>query len=75
MHTDDPVAAVEDGELHVDLHGEKLRGRFVMIRRGPDRSGKEQWLVFHKNDDARGDRAGTPRSIRSRCAAAGPTTR
>ena len=23
-----------------------------MIRRGPDRSGKEQWLVFHKNDEA-----------------------
>ena len=52
VHTDDPVRAVEAGELHVELHGEKLRGRFVMIRRGPDRSGKEQWLVFHKNDEA-----------------------
>ncbi len=52
VHTDDPVRAVEDGELHVELHGEKLRGRFVMIRRGPDRSDKEQWLVFHKNDEA-----------------------
>jgi len=51
VHADDPVKAVADGELHVDLYGEKLRGRFVLIRRGEDRSGKEQWLVFHAGDD------------------------
>ncbi len=33
VHTDDPARAVAQGELHVELHGEKLRGRVVMIRR------------------------------------------
>ncbi len=59
---------VAEGELHVDLHGEKLRGRFVMIRRGEDRSGKEQWLVFHKRDEyavAGWDPEQYPRSVRS----------
>ncbi|MFZ0873617.1 MAG: DNA polymerase ligase N-terminal domain-containing protein, partial [Pseudonocardiaceae bacterium] len=31
--TDDPARAIERGELHFDLHGEKLAGRFVLIRR------------------------------------------
>ena len=43
--TQDPGAALRDGELHVDLHGEKLRGRFVFVRtRGDD------WLLLHKRD-------------------------
>ncbi len=48
--TDDPAAAIAGGELHFDLHGDKLRGRFVLIRRDKDR-GKEQWLLLHKKDD------------------------
>ena len=51
VHTDDPVKAVSDGELHIDLSGEKLHGRLVLIRRDKNRSGKEQWLVFHKADE------------------------
>jgi bifunctional non-homologous end joining protein LigD len=51
LYTDDPARAIAEGELHVDLDGEKLHGRFVLIRRGEDRSGKEQWLVFHKRDE------------------------
>ncbi len=49
----DPRAAVERGELHFDLRGEKLGGRFVLVRRdrGPDGSGKEQWLLLHKHDE------------------------
>ncbi len=32
--------------------GQKLRGRFILVRRGePDRSGKEQWLLLHKHDE------------------------
>ena len=31
--------------------GEKLRGRFVLIRRGRTDSAKEQWLLVHKNDE------------------------
>ncbi|MGH3592870.1 MAG: DNA polymerase ligase N-terminal domain-containing protein, partial [Pseudonocardiaceae bacterium] len=49
--TDDPARAIERGELHFDLQGEKLAGRFVLIRRGEGRPGKEQWLLIHKNDD------------------------
>jgi bifunctional non-homologous end joining protein LigD len=47
----DAVRAVADGELHLDLQGEKLRGRFVLVRTEHDRSGKEQWLVLHKHDE------------------------
>ncbi|NLA35768.1 MAG: ATP-dependent DNA ligase [Actinobacteria bacterium] len=45
--TDDPAAAVASGELHADLCGEKLRGRFVLVRRGDGRD----WMLLHKNDD------------------------
>ena len=47
--TDDPAAAVEAGEFHADLFGEKLRGRFILVRTGgPDSS---QWLLVHKHDE------------------------
>ena len=50
--TDDPVAAVAAGELHAELHGSRLRGRFVLVRRGePEPGGKEQWLLLHKRDE------------------------
>lgn len=49
--TDDPGRAIADGELHFDLHGEKLAGRFVLVRRDRGASGKEQWLLLHKDDD------------------------
>jgi len=49
---DDAADAVRDGELHADVYGQKLKGRFILIRRGePDKSGKEQWLLFHKHDE------------------------
>ncbi len=47
----DPRQAVDRGELHLDLFGEKLRGRFVLVRTRTDDSGKEQWLLLHKHDD------------------------
>jgi bifunctional non-homologous end joining protein LigD len=49
--TGDVAEAVRAGELHFDLVGEKLAGRFVLIRRDRDRSGKEQWLLLHKADE------------------------
>ncbi|WP_219418217.1 non-homologous end-joining DNA ligase LigD [Pseudonocardia nigra] len=49
--TDDAARAIERGELHFDLSGEKLAGRFVLVRRGDGRPGKEQWLLIHKNDE------------------------
>jgi bifunctional non-homologous end joining protein LigD len=48
VHTDDPAAAVRDGELHAEVHGEKLRGRLVLIRRGDD---EKVWLLLHKRDE------------------------
>jgi bifunctional non-homologous end joining protein LigD len=52
--TDDPAQAVADGELHVDVSGEKLRGRLILVRSGPAAGprnpGQEQWLLLHKHD-------------------------
>lgn len=56
--TDDPRRAVEAGELHADLNGEKLRGRFVLVRTsgtrraGGRRPGADEWLLLHKRDEA-----------------------
>ena len=47
---DEPGQRVRDGELHFDLEGEKLRGRFALVRRGTS-GAKEQWLLFHKRDE------------------------
>jgi bifunctional non-homologous end joining protein LigD len=46
---DDPAAAVEAGELHADVHGEKLRGRLILVRTGGP--GSNQWLLMHKHDE------------------------
>jgi bifunctional non-homologous end joining protein LigD len=48
---DDPLQAVADGDLHFDLAGEKLAGRFALVRRGPP-GDREQWLLIHKHDEA-----------------------
>jgi bifunctional non-homologous end joining protein LigD len=46
--TDDPAAALEAGELKFRLDGEKLRGRFTIVRtRGGD---ERQWLLIKKRD-------------------------
>ncbi|CAL8975563.1 hypothetical protein CELL_02083 [Cellulomonas sp. T2.31MG-18] len=53
---EDPVAAVAAGELHATLHGERLKGRFVLVRTGDaDAGGKEQWLLLHKHDEFASD--------------------
>lgn len=51
VHTDDPAAALAAGQLHFDLHGHKLAGRFVLVRRGGDDSGSQQWLLLKKSDE------------------------
>jgi bifunctional non-homologous end joining protein LigD len=51
VHTDDPAQAVAEGELHFDLEGEKLQGRFILVRRG-EAAEREQWMLMHKRDDA-----------------------
>jgi bifunctional non-homologous end joining protein LigD len=65
---EDPAASIERGDLHFDLRGQKLAGRFVLVRRDRDGSGKEQWLLLHKNDDAAvpgWDPEDHPRSVKS----------
>ncbi len=49
VEADDPLAALDAGNLHFDLHGEKLRGRFVLIR--TKRGAAKDWLLLHKHDD------------------------
>lgn len=49
-HADDPAAAVAAGEIHVDLHGEKLSGRVVLVRTSRGDDGRDDWLVLHKRD-------------------------
>ncbi|KAA1423919.1 ATP-dependent DNA ligase [Mumia zhuanghuii] len=48
VKTDDPRAAVEKGELHAEVHGQKLRGRLVLVRREGD---GDAWMLLHKRDD------------------------
>ncbi|MEV8513695.1 DNA polymerase ligase N-terminal domain-containing protein [Dactylosporangium sp. NPDC051484] len=58
----DPAAAVAAGELHFELHGRKLRGRFVIVRTRAD-----EWLLMHKRDEHAVGRVG-----RGRAALVGP---
>jgi bifunctional non-homologous end joining protein LigD len=63
----DPLEAVAGGDLHFDLAGYKLAGRFALVRRGAAGS-REQWLLIHKHDDhaVKGwDPAAHPHSVKS----------
>ena len=67
VDTDDPEQALADGNLHFDLFGDKLAGRFVLIHPKRDGDGK-QWLLLHKQDDhARSgwDAEDHPKSVKS----------
>ena len=47
----DPVKGYEKGHLAFDLDGEKLKGRWHLIRtRGSPGQNKEQWLLFKSGD-------------------------
>ena len=57
--TPDPLAAIAKGELKFRLQGEKLGGRFTIVRTSGRKTGhrpfeddeSEQWLLIHKRDD------------------------
>ncbi len=52
---EDPVAAYRRGKLHFTLHGAKLRGEWVLVKRGSSGSGevgKQPWFLFKIRDDA-----------------------
>ncbi len=48
----DAVRAIHDGELKFRLDGQKLHGRFTIVRTGrpPDGGDSEAWLLIHKKD-------------------------
>ena len=57
--TPEPLKAIEDGELKFELHGQKLKGRFTLVRtsRRPGTAptaafedDSEQWLLIKKRD-------------------------
>ncbi len=63
----DPIDAISAGSLHFDLRGEKLAGRFALVRKG-GRGDREQWLLVHKNDEHAvpgWDPEAHPRSVKS----------
>ncbi len=76
--TPDPRAAVEAGELKLVLEGERLRGRFVLVRTSgrppatgaagdPGTGAQDTWLLLHKRDDhavAGWDAEAHPSSVR-----------
>lgn len=62
----DAVAQLAAGDLHVDLRGVKLRGRFALVRR--PRHGDDSWLLIKKDDEhaQRGyDPERQPRSVKT----------
>ena len=66
--SDNPARGLAKGELHFDLYGERLRGRFVLIRTSAADEEKKQWLLLHKHDDFAvdgWDAEDHPRSVRS----------
>jgi bifunctional non-homologous end joining protein LigD len=50
VKTEDPRAAVADGELHAEVRGKKLRGRLVLVRHGGSDDG-DSWMLLHKRDE------------------------
>ena len=83
----DAATAIPDGELKFELHGQKVNGRFTIVRtsgrrrKGDDPAARafeddqgDQWLLIHKRDADLRRRAGTPRTTRRASRPAGPTT-
>ncbi len=50
--TDDPGGAVRGGELKFRLDGQKLHGRFTLVKIRSADPAKDDWLLIHKRDDA-----------------------
>jgi bifunctional non-homologous end joining protein LigD len=66
--TDDPGRAVARGELKFRLHGEKLRGRFTLVKTRSGDPAEDNWLLIHKTDehaDPDWDVDALPRSVKS----------
>ncbi|MFN8620154.1 MAG: non-homologous end-joining DNA ligase [Chloroflexota bacterium] len=49
--TPDPGRAIRAGELKLVVSGERLRGRFVLVRTSRHEEDREEWLLIHKRDE------------------------
>ena len=76
VHTDDPVQAVADGELHVDLlRREAARPLRADPARARTAAARSSGSSSTRSDEFAVDGLGRRGASRSRCAAAAPTTR
>lgn len=48
---DDASAALGAGEIHLELRGQKLAGRFALVRTGRSSREGDQWLLVHGSDE------------------------
>ena len=78
--------AIEDGRIEFVMHGERLKGKFALIRMKPRGKGKPQWLLMKLKDEfaeaggkegpeARGKPKASVKEPRSRPARAGRPSR
>ena len=66
--TDDPGKSVKSGELKFRLDGEKLKGRFTIVKTRGYQSARDSWLLIHKKDedaDPKWDVDALPRSVKT----------
>src|SRR5918994_14514 len=66
--TDNAGDAVRKGELKFSLTGEKLRGRFTLVKTRGYQAGQDDWLLIHKKDedaDPNWDVDALPRSVKT----------
>ncbi|WP_061934828.1 DNA ligase D [Aureimonas sp. AU22] len=48
----EPSEGLERGSLKMKLHGEKMHGRWALVRmKGRERSGRENWLLIKERDE------------------------
>jgi bifunctional non-homologous end joining protein LigD len=73
---------IESGRLEFELHGDKLRGRFALVRmKGKRRGGKDNWLLIKMKDEfarpgtAKDHEPSAPREARNPPRPAGRKTR
>ncbi|MEJ7753705.1 MAG: DNA polymerase ligase N-terminal domain-containing protein, partial [Candidatus Limnocylindrales bacterium] len=66
--TSDPGAAIRSGELKFRLLGQKLRGRYTLVRIRAKDAEEDSWLLIHKRDEdavSGWDAADHPRSVKT----------
>jgi bifunctional non-homologous end joining protein LigD len=70
-----PAVAIDAGRIEFVLHGERLKGKFALIRMRPRGRGKPQWLLIKMKDEyaateANGD---VPKPKAARATSSNPT--